>query len=55
MQFKSFLFEENLSDKVRVEMEIKKAVKEANSYKCGVCKHGESCHVGRFSRRRSRF
>jgi len=42
-QLQSFLFEENLSkDKKTVEMEAKKAVKEANSYKCMTknCKHG---------------
>lgn len=42
-QLQSFLFEENLNkDKKTVEMEAKKAVKEANSYKCNTlnCKHG---------------
>jgi ubiquitin-protein ligase len=40
-QLQSFLFEENLSaDKAKVEMEVKKAVKEANSFKCPSCKHG---------------
>jgi ubiquitin-conjugating enzyme E2 A len=40
-QLQSFLFEENLSaDKAKVEMEIKKAVKDANSFKCPSCKHG---------------
>lgn len=40
-QLQSFLFQENLSeDKAKLEVEIKKAVKEANSYKCGGCKHG---------------
>lgn len=40
-QLQSFLFEENLSaNKETVELGIKKAVKEANSFKCSTCKHG---------------
>jgi len=40
-QLQSFLFEENLSqNKETVELETKKAVKEANSFKCRDCKHG---------------
>ena len=40
-QLQSFLFEENLNkDKATVELEIKKAVKNANEFKCTKCKHG---------------
>jgi ubiquitin-protein ligase len=41
IQLQSFLFEENLSkNKQEVELETKKAVKEANEFKCKDCKHG---------------
>jgi ubiquitin-conjugating enzyme E2 D/E len=40
-QLQSFLFEETLTgSKEKTEMEIKKAVKDANSFKCNGCKHG---------------
>lgn len=40
-QLQSFLFEENLDqNKEKVEMDAKKAVKEANVFKCYSCKHG---------------
>ncbi len=40
-QLQSFLFEENLNkDRKEVEMEAKKAVKNANDFKCNTCKHG---------------
>lgn len=40
-QLQSFLFEENLDqNKERVEMEVKKAIKESNVFKCRACKHG---------------
>lgn len=43
MQLQSFLFEEDLSmSKNQKEIAVKKAVKEANDYKCTTrnCKHG---------------
>lgn len=43
MQLQSFLFEEDLSaDKAKNEAAIRKAVKEANDFKCTTrnCKHG---------------
>jgi ubiquitin-protein ligase len=40
-QLQSFLFEENLTqNKETVELNTKKAVKEANLFKCKECKHG---------------